>query len=750
MSTGNLSMGKSELGADPSGNGSFPLAERTRSNALATPIEPADYFVTKAPSSDFNLATLWHIIWSWRWLVLGASAAGVAAGLIITVLMTPMYRASVTLELNPPVVDINIEEGAQRADSDLAFLETQYGLLRSRALAERVVQELNLAADPSIASDELSREQRQQIATSTLAAGVGVEPTERSRLVDLTFVSADPQLAARVANGYAESFINSSLERRYQASSYARDFLQRQIGIIRQELENSERQLVAYAQQQGIINTGGGGSAAAPAGSDSGSPAAASLNAINNELAQATARRIAAEQQFRQGQATSNTAEVSERTSLLRNQLATVQAEYQQKLGVFQPDYPEMVQLRARITSLEQALAGEASNVRSGRVGTLRANYQAAAAEERALQSRFAQLRGEVLNLRGRSIQYNILQRDVDTNRALYDALLQRFKEIGVAGGVGASQASIVDRAEVPSAPFKPRLLLNLLIGLAAGLFAGIALALLLEFINDTIKTPDDVREKLGLAFLGGIPTSKAKVIEDLSETSSQVSEAYFSTVTALQFSTEMGAPKVLLITSTRPAEGKSTTSWAIASSFARLGRRTLLIDADMRKPAFVTGSEKQDGLANLLTNRDRVLDHVVQPEGSKNLWLLPCGPLPPNPAELLSSPRLKALFEEMSREFDAVVVDSPPILGLADTPLLSSSADGVLMVVESGKTRTRPAIEALSRIKQAGANVVGVVLTRFKHESSGYGYGYSYEQYRYTSIDKKAREIRLIVDRND
>lgn len=737
-------MGKNEL--EPRAGGAWAIAERG-----GTPLNPiASEYVSPTTRSDFNLASLWMIVWSWRWLVLGATAAGIAAGIILTLMAKPMYRATVKLELNPPVVEVTTDGdrgGLGSAARDVQFLETQYGLLQSRALAEKVVQDLNLASDASVTSEDQSRDDRQRAATNMLAGSVSVDPEERSRLVNVSFVSRDPQLAARVANGYAESFINSSLERRYQASSYARNFLQNQIDIVRGQLETSERQLVAYAQQQNIINTGGGGASGSTPGSDAGTPTADTLNALNGALAEATARRIAAEQRFRQSQAVSDTAEVSERTATLRGQLATLQAEYQERLGVFQPDYPAMVQMRARITALEQAISREAGNVRSGRAGTLRAEFQAAAAEESALRGRVAALQGQVLDLRGRTIQYNILQRDVDTNRALYDALLQRFKEIGVAGGVGAAQASIVDRAEVPLAPFKPNLMFNVMVGLGIGLMFGIGLALLLEFINDTIKTPDDVRDKLGLAFLGGIPTSKSKVIDELSDNAAAISEAYFSTVTSLQFTTETGAPKVLLVTSTRPAEGKSTTSWAIASSFARLGRKVLLIDADMRKPAFVTGSEKQDGLANLLTNRDPLEAHVVKPEGAENLWLLPCGPLPPNPAELLSSPRLKSVLAEASAIYDVVVVDSPPILGLADTPLLAASASGVLMVVESGKTRTRAAVEALRRIQQAGAHIVGAVLTRFKHDAVGYGY--AYEAYRYGKIDQREREIRLIVDKN-
>ena len=739
-------MGKNEI--EPKGAGGvWPIAEQAR---VGTPLHPLhdqlDYVL--ATGSEINLATLWNIIWSWRWLILGAAAAGLAAGVVATLLITPTYRATATLELNPPVVEVmQNEERLPTAQNDREYLATQYGLLRSRALAERVGQELNLASDGALVSEELSRDVRQRAVVRVLLDNLAVTPTRESRLVNVSFISEDPQLSARVANGFAEGFINSSLERRYQASSYARDFLQRQIANVRRELENSERQLVVYAQQQGIINTGTGAGSAVGAGSggssDAGSPTADSLVALNRELSEATARRIAAEQRFRQGQAVGQTAEVAERTAELRQQLATLQAEYQDKLTIFQQDYPAMVQLRSRIQSLEGAIRNEAANVRAGRLGTLRADYQAALAEERALQSRVDQLRGAVLNLRGRSIQYNILLRDVDTNRALYDALLQRYKEIGVAGGIGTSQASIVDRAEVPSSPFRPNLLMNILVGFALGVFTGIGLAFLLEFINDTIKSPDDVREKLRLAFLGGIPASKNKAVDELRDATAPISEAYFSAMTSLQFTTESGAPKVLLVTSTRPSEGKSTTSWAIASSFARLGRKVLLIDADMRKPAFVTGGEKSDGLANLLTNRDPLSHHVKKPE-IEGLWLLPCGPLPPNPAELLSSPRLKAILAEASAQYDMVVVDSPPILGLADTPLLSSIASGTLMVVESGKTRTRAATEALGRLRQAGANVVGALLTRYKHDAAGYGY--SYEAYRYSAIEGREREIRVVV----
>jgi capsular exopolysaccharide synthesis family protein len=404
--------------------------------------------------------------------------------------------------------------------------------------------------------------------------------------------------------------------------------------------------------------------------------------------------------------------------------------------------------MRSRIDALDQQITRESSNLTNSKVATALADYRAAAASERQLQARVGQLKGDVLNLRGRSIQYNILQREVDTNRSLYDALLQRYKEIGVAGGIGSNQVSVVDRAEVPGGPYRPSLPLNLAIGLCLGLIGGVGGALAFEFVNDTITTPEDVREKLRLASLGVIPrkSGQLSLAEELRDQSSAVSEAYFSLRTSLQFATDSGAPKTLLITSTRPAEGKSSTTLALAQNFARLGNRVLLIDGDLRKPAFTTGAEPSEGLSRLLTNQDSLRMHVLKTQ-YENLWLVPCGPLPPNPAELLASPRLKALVMEAATNFDMVIVDGPPVLGLADAPLLGGACRGTLLVVESGKTRTPAAIDAVNRLNAAGSHIIGAVLTKYRNRLGHYGY--NYEPYRYGGVeDARDREIRLIAQR--
>ena len=698
---------------------------------------------------ELNLAFLWRIISEWRWLIFGSVAVALAGAVIITLLTTPIYRATAVLEINPPSVEIMDEKQTRSGSSmvDMNFLATQYGLLRSRTLAERVAQDMNLAGREEVVPQEVDRAARQKIATSILQGNFEVGPVPNSRLVTISYSSPSPQLAAQVTNSFADNFISSNLERRYEASSYARDFLQRQIAKVRGELEKSERQLVSYAQQQGIINTVSGEDGRS--GGDVGSLQGASLITVNEALAEAQTKRIAAEQRYRQSRSVGTTAEVNESTAALRGQRATLESEYQEKLASFKPDYPDMVRLRSRIEALDRQISREASNVAGGRANSLLAEYQAAAAEERSLQARVNQLKGAVMNQRGRSIQYNILQRDVDTNRALYDALLQRYKEIGVAGGIGTNLVSIVDRAEVPGGPYKPNLILNLLIGLALGLVAGVGAALALEFVNDTIKTPDDVREKLRLASLGVIPKklTQESLSEELKDQTSPVSEAYYSLRTSLQFATDHGAPRTLLVSSTRAAEGKSSTTLALAQNFARLGRSVLLIDGDLRKPAFVTGSNADEGLSKLLTNSDALRAHVLG-TSFENLWLVPCGPLPPNPAELLASPRLKALIGEAQSEFDMVIVDGPPVLGLADAPLLGAVCESTLMVIESGKTRTNAAVEAMNRLRSAGSHIIGAVLTKYRHRSGGYGY--NYEPYKYGGVSSREREIQLITRRED
>ena len=716
------------------------------------PARPGQRTYSAGQILDFQ--TLVRILQHWRWLILGAVVLGLAAAIIVTLLTTPVYRAAVTIEANPPTVSISTEQSREReatVDNPYDFIVTQVGLLSSRNVAERTAQELNLANNPDFVAAGPDASTRLKIAAGKVQGGLKVKPPEEGNLIKLTYDSNIPQMAALVANGIADSFINSTLQRRYEASAYARRFLERQIAKTRGDLERSERALVAYAQAQGIINTGKATDGKQSDG-DANSLQGESLITLNQALAAATARRVAAEGAYRQGLATGPTAEVTTSTLPLRQQLATLQAEYQQKRTFMKPEHPEMLSLKAQIDELGKQIASASGQMSSGHNNTLLADYRASMSAERALQGRVNQLKGAVLNLRGRSIQYNILQREVDTNRSLYDALLQRYKEIGVAGGIGTAPVSIVDRADTPGAPFKPNLLLNLLAGLAGGLLAGIGAAVGLEFVNDTVKTREDVRSKLGLACLGAVPkmSAKATFVEELKNPSSMISEAYSAVVAALRFSTESGMPKTLLITSTQPGEGKSSTALAIAQNFARREKKVLLIDSDLRKPAFKAASDKI-GLTKLLTNEDHVDQHVVETQ-HPHLWLLPSGPLPPNPADLLSTGRFRTILSQAAEGFDLIIVDAPPTLGLADAPLLAAAAGTVMFVIESGKTRTRAAIEALNRLESTGAHIVGAVLTKSIDSVGGYGYkryGYGYG-YGYGKVGKRREEILMIPQSAD
>ncbi|HEX8126636.1 MAG TPA: polysaccharide biosynthesis tyrosine autokinase [Allosphingosinicella sp.] len=704
--------------------------------------------------SRFDVNEIWRIVTKWWWLIAGIAIACLLAAIVISLMITPQYRAESTIEVNPEGVQVvgeKIGDVQPNQMNDRAFINTQVGLLKSRSLAERVARSTNIANDSTMFDQELPRQQRETAAAALVEGSVTIEPPRDSTLISIAVEGPNRELTAKLANAYADNFIQSNMERRYEATSYARNFLQQRIAAVKTRLEQSERQLVAYAKAQGIltlaVDTGGTGSVRQEQSID-----AATLIQTNNALAQAKSDRIAAEQRFRQGAgAQSRAAAISDPTvQILGQQRAALEAQYQQKLALFKPDFPEMVQLRSQIDSLDKQISRQRSSVSGSASSTLQADYQAARAREAELEAKVSQGKAGLMALRERSIQYTILQREVDTNRSLYDALLQRFKEVGVAGGVGANVVSVVDRAQVPGAPFKPNLPLNIMIGLFVGILLGLGTAFTIEWIDDTVKTPDDVATKLGLASLGVIPgVGKGLAVrEQLEDPRSQVSEAYQSVRTALQFSTDHGVPRSLLVTSTRASEGKSSTALALAQTLASLGASVLLIDADLRKPTFRGPSSTSHGLSSLLAGSEKVFD-CIHPTQMERLFLLPSGPIPPNPAELLASGRFKEILDEALTRFDHIIIDSAPVLGLADAPMLASSVEGTLMVIEAGAIRRAAALNSVNRLRASDARLMGAILTKFNAQKVGYGYGYGYgygeDAYAYREGDTPKKQIELL-----
>jgi capsular exopolysaccharide synthesis family protein len=697
-----------------------------------------------APELEFDFAQYWRIAVKHRLVIIGAFVATILIALALTMVMTPIYTASATLQIDRESVRVLDSSDEQPRESMMfgeEFFQTQYGLLESRSLAERVIDSLGLAssdafieamgATPPERGDRSAAEFaaiRREIVIGLVRGNFSVSPTRGSRLVVISFDSPDRALSARLANAYAENFIQANLDRRFESASYAREFLEEQITQTKSKLEEAERALVDYASNQGIINL----TESADGEGQTQSLSGTNLSALNASLAEARAARIAAEQRWRQARSAPllSLPEVLQSPAIqrLQEERARLDAQYQQNASVYQADWPAQRQLRSQIEELDRQITQLARGV----LNSIQGQYVVAANNERALAAQVEGLKDEVLDLRDRSVQYNILSREVDTSRSLYDALLERYKEVGVTGTVAANNISIVDRAQVPDAPSKPDLITNLILAALIGAGLGALAALILEALDETLATPEDAESKLHLPILGVIPLLPRDQTprEALGDVRSPFSEAYYSLRTALQFSSADGVPSSILVTSSRPAEGKSTTAYATALNLARIGKRVVLIDGDLRNPSMhrIVGVENAAGMSNLLAGA-ATLAQVVQATSEPNLGIVPSGPLPPNPAELWGGDRLRAILADMRDEVDHVVIDGPPVLGFADAPLLATAVGGTVFVLESRGTRRAQARGALRRLTMGSGRLLGGVLTKFNTKATQYGgYDYAYD----------------------
>jgi succinoglycan biosynthesis transport protein ExoP len=689
-----------------------------------------------------------------KWIILGFIGAALLIGLVVTLLMTPQYSAVGVLEIQRENAGIvNAPGDTRSAMVDQEFYETQYGLLEARSLAERVATRLRLQDDPHffttagikndwfengrIKPSAPSRDARIKMAGSVLLENFKVDHERLSRLVEIGFTSPDATLSKRVVDTWGNSFIQMTLERRYEGTSYARKFLENRLAQLRQRIDASERQLVSYAAQQDIVNVPGTPATSTTSGTPERALVADNLASLNQELSEALADRIRAESRLKTPAGEASEALGNAAITSLRNTRAQLGADYARMMVQFAPGYPPARALQTQIAQIDRSIALEEGRIQ----GSIREAYQAAVTRENALQTRLDQQKTAVLNLRRRSIQYNIIQRDADTNRQLYDALLQRYKEIGVAGGVGANNISFVDRPETPTVPSSPNLPLNLLVALALGLLLGGAAAWALEQVDQGIMDPGEVESDLRVPLLGTIPqATDSTPLELLADRKSPVSEAYVSIQTQLSFATNHGVPRTIAVTSSKPAEGKSTTAFALALSMARARRRVLLIDADMRSPSVhhLLDIPNSRGLSNYLSG-DEQLEGLITPSTYENLFVMTAGPTPPSAPELLGGDRLSRLFDEGLALFDQIVVDSPPVMGLADAPLIGSKVEGVIYVVESHSTQKNMVRVAMGRLAAANAPITGAVLTKFNAKRAHYGYGYDYGYgYSYGDTAKK------------
>lgn len=678
-----------------------------------------------------------------KWVILAVLVAALLAGVAATLLATPQYTASSRIEISRQ--DQRITDVESVADSDRTFdqefYETQYELLRARAVAERVERELRLATRPEffeahgVDLSELplretngqapSREQLGELreaAVDLLLDHVQISPIARSSLVDIVYTSANPTLSAEVANAWAEQFIAESIDRRFSMTSDAQEYLERRLGELREDVQDSERKLVTYANQNDIVilnrQEEDGRTVSTP------TLTAATLEQLNSALVEATAQRVALEARA----SSPNGSDVAANPAVgnLRNRRSELQAQYAELMVRFEPGYPAARALAEQIEALDNSIAREETRLRGGSQG----DFQAALRREQALQARVDNLTDQLRNQERARIQYNIYQNEVDTNRELYEGTLQRYREIGVAS-VGASNISIVDLAQVPVGPSSPNLLLNLLVALFGGIAAAGIIVFLIEQFDDGIRNPDDVTASTGLPLLGAIPIADddEEIVDLINDPKSEVSEAYLTVRSNLALSSSHGVPRSLLVTSSRAAEGKSSTSYALATILARTGKSVVLVDADMRSPSVhqILGRENAKGFSNFLAG-EGALEGLVHTTGTPNLSVMTAGPTPPSAAELLSGDRTTTLIETLLAQYDHVVVDAPPLLGIADAPLLSKSVGGVVYVIESRGVPVRGVNMSLDRLRDSRATLLGGVLTKFDDEAAaGYGYGYGY-----------------------
>jgi capsular exopolysaccharide synthesis family protein len=687
-----------------------------------------------------------------RWILIGCIAGGLVLGLLASLMMTRQYSSTSRIEISREADRVTKIDSVERETSigDQEFYQTQYGLLQATPLAERVARDLNLVDDPAFfrmfgrsdlfesgglpVSDPTRRARRNEIAGKILLDHVSIAPVRGSSLVDITAITPDPALSQRIARAWGRDFIESTLERRLQSSAYARQFLEGRIAQLREKLEDSERLVVAYAKHEGIINLPMSGTRdeAGTLASGERSILTDNLATLNAALGTATAARIEAGAQLAALQHPDATSDALANLAIsqMREKRAEVAADYAKQSAQFTPAYPPVKGLADQLRQIDRSIATEESRMRTA----VTQAYNAATAREAALRQRVDTLKSQFTDMRQRNIQYNIYLRDAETNRDLYNSLLQRYKEIGVAGATESNNISIVNLAKLPDRPSRPNVPVNLLLGLIAGAFAGIAAAAALEQIDDGISDPGEVPERLGLPLLGTVPVVAGEdPIEAMRKPRSPLVESYLAIRANLELSTSQGVPRSIAVTSSRPREGKSTTALALAESLARSKRRVLLLDADMRAPSLHKALTLPNrlGVSNVLAGGD-TRDAILE-SGIDNLWVMAAGPQPPNAADLLTGPRLRDLVERLLERFDNIVIDAPPVVGLADATLVAGSVEAMLFVLEAGTVQVRQAREALRRLNLAQATILGVVLTKFDAKrarlgsASDYGYDYFY-----------------------
>ncbi|MFZ0414476.1 MAG: polysaccharide biosynthesis tyrosine autokinase [Candidatus Acidiferrales bacterium] len=713
-----------------------------------------------------SLRAYLRVVASRRWTILSALLVIFTVVLVFTMKEKPLYEARALVEIEQEDPNIaTVQNLFQIENTSDDYLETQYKILQSDSLAREVIKKLHLDQlsdlNPGAAIPELRDgrhvwtlpvdAEHEQKVLQRFEERLNVTPIQRSRLVRVTFDANEPQLAANVVNTLTDSYIEQNFQIHWEATQRASAWLTGQIGELRTKLEKSEDALQQYAQANDLLylenSTGGTENIVDER-----------LRQLQDELTQAQADRYAKQSFFRLATGGDDRALPgvfdNKMTQDLTTQLADLERQQAALAPMFKPDYPQMKALQSEIDRTKQLLTqGRAQAVRH-----IANEYFAAVHREALMQAAFDGQQKEADLIAEKSVQYNILKRDAEINKQLYEGFLQRLKEAEVSAGLRSSNIRVVDSAVPPMSAVKPRVAMNLTLALLLGLGTGVALAFVQEHLDNTLKSPDDVEHFLGTPALATIPhsltrhknghkrvlpapTFTAQAVRDAEtpETKSgngrvlidarllvqsELCEAFRGLRTSVLLSSARRPARSLVFVSADAAEGKTTVCSNLAISLAQIGKRVLVIDADMRHPSIHRSFNlaNKAGLANYLANGGAWRE-FVQPTRQRGLDCLVCGPEPANPSELLLPDRMQVLLCEAMMDYSFVLVDSPPLLGATDGRILATVVEGTVLVVKGGATPREVVQRTLVCLFDAGANLMGAVLNDFDSRTAGYHY---------------------------
>jgi polysaccharide biosynthesis transport protein len=737
----------------------------TQSLDLARPLGPQLYpqFATHESTAGEYV----RILIKRKWVVIACFATIFSVVAIASLRTTPIYEASGTIAINKPDSTLNFQNsGTVSLDYyDPTELDTEVKILQSDLLALQVVRELNLdrsqeangqappdsSSSLDLAPDPLQSDPgRASSMINQFKGSLKVNLSPNTRIIEVHYRSPDPQMAANVVNTLMQTYVENNFKARFESTMQASDWLSKQLVDLQMKVETSQEKLVRYQKEHEILGI-----------DEKQNITMEKLDELNKELTTAESQRMDKEALYRlvesgDADTIANSATAiddeggsSQSSSELLGTLRTKQAELKIQAAElstqFGPSYPRLTQLNSELKEVDSQLQAELKKL----VAKVRGQYTAAMQREQMLHEALDRQKQEANKLNESAIEYSLLKRDVDTNRQLYEGLLEKLKEAGVSAGLKSNNFRIVDGARTPTYPVEPNIPRNLMFAAVLGLATGVGLAFLLEGLDNTVRTTEQAQMISGVASLGMIPlgsksaregpnpkrlviaTSK-EAVELVTQVrpQSQMAESYRALRTSLLLSNLGAPPKVIMVTSALPQEGKTTTSINTAVVLAQKGVRVLLIDADLRRPSIhkTLGMGPHSGLSNVLTGSTTLEQAITRTAVLPNLFVIPAGTPPPNPAELLASSNLKEVLDRLKEQYDHIVIDTPPSLSVTDAVVLSPRADAVVLVIRSGQTTKQALRRSRDILMQVNAKVVGVLLNAVDLSSPDYYYYYEYQ----------------------